>query len=94
MDVVRKTVSTLFALILVVSLLVSPSTYAVGNQDEEVKFAKQQVTSLEAASSKDYTNEQEPNDSFEQANEIPPLDAKYIGTFTDHDEDFYKLEVS
>lgn len=86
----KKNVSILFSLLLVASLLVSPSASAVANSKTE-SLAKEVFKQAENKQNAD-KREREPNDTFENANEVA-IGESYKGTFIENDKDFYKVTV-
>ncbi|WP_270180333.1 cell wall-binding repeat-containing protein [Alkalihalobacillus sp. CinArs1] len=83
----KKTIGILFSLLLVASILASPAASAATGSHVDVK------TKDGKQGSNVVSQEQEPNDSFENANKIA-LEESYKGTFTKDDKDYYKVTIT
>ncbi|WP_377887467.1 cell wall-binding repeat-containing protein [Alkalihalobacillus sp. R86527] len=85
----KKIISILFSLLLVASILACP----VANAANSDGFEKMQAQKASKQGSNEVIQEQEPNDSFENANAIE-LEEHYKGTFTKDDKDYYKVTIT
>ncbi|WP_270180334.1 cell wall-binding repeat-containing protein [Alkalihalobacillus sp. CinArs1] len=99
MNEVKKALTILSSVVLGASLLASPAASANGQTDVDSikKVSKEKMleerVELQGYDEWGYYLEEEPNDSFNQANAIK-LDDYAIGTFNDQDKDFYKVEIT
>lgn len=101
MNEVKKALSIVSSVVMAASLLASPAAFAETSENPNVESIKKQaiekllgnrVGLLEYNEFGDYV-EQEPNNSFDQANSIE-LDTYALGTFDDSDKDFYQIEIT
>ncbi|MCA0987096.1 cell wall-binding repeat-containing protein [Guptibacillus algicola] len=96
----KKVLSVMSSVIVAASLLASPSASAASNHPDLVSVKKllnekklDETVELQGYNEFGDYEEEEPNNSFDQANPIE-LDNYVIGTFADQDKDFYKIEIT
>lgn len=100
MNAVKKVLCMMSSVIVAASLIASPAASAASEKLEvesvtKLQKEKQLEQTVELQGYNDYGmyEEEEPNDTFDQANAIE-IDDYVTGTFTDQDKDFYKVEIT
>ncbi|WP_377887466.1 cell wall-binding repeat-containing protein [Alkalihalobacillus sp. R86527] len=97
----KKVLSLMSSVIVAASLLASPAASAATNDHPDLESVKKlmkersldETVELQGYNEFGDYEEEEPNNSFDQANAIE-LDNYVIGTFADQDKDYYKIEIT